>query len=93
MQKIIFFVFNLFLFSICDLRIFTSLCKQKKIIITDEVLRDATGNFISSKIEKGIMYCSLRKNSESKDSRFITIDVKMANDFYEGLIIAQKGYF
>ena len=46
------------------------------------VKKDSTREpYNRSKIEKGIMYCSLGKNPESGDSRFITIDVKMANDF------------
>ena len=77
----------------CDLRIFTSLCKQGKIVITDEELISGSGKKISNKIKDGIMYCSLRKNADARDSRFIVIDVKMANDFYKGLIKAQKGYF
>lgn len=73
----------------CDLRIFMSLIKKGKIVITD----DDEVNSVKTMVKDGVLYCGLGKNSGKGDSRFITINVKMANDFYPGLIIAQKGYF
>jgi len=64
---------------------FRKLCKDGKII-----QKENAG--LRCKIEDGKMICPVIANAGDKDTRFTSVDIKMANKMFPKLILAQKGF-
>lgn len=63
---------------------FRELCKNDKIVPIPEGGK--------CRIEDGKLLCPLQKNTGEKDTRFVAVDVKLANELFPDLLILQKGY-
>ena len=65
---------------------FRRLCKAGKIVQKEEK------GFYRCKEENGKLICPINSNAGDADTRFTTVDVKLANKMFPSLILAQKGY-
>lgn len=74
-----------------NLAIFRNLCKNKKIMLQENLV-DKKGKWLPYKVIDDTLVCPIKKNTAIGDTRFITINLKKCVKLFPELIIAQEGF-
>lgn len=82
---------DLEMYILLNLNIFKKLCKDGKIVPTED-LKDETGKKLySSYVKDDILYCPILENKGDKDTRFIAISIEQASNLFPDLFMKKFG--
>ena len=95
---------DLFLYGICDFDlnedatrvrnlnkwILVSLVEFRKLVKEGKIVQDE--KLTQCEVHGGKLYCPIKSNKGDKDTRFTVINIKLAAELFDNLILAQKNY-